>query len=70
MDLNNNKRVCEKEKTLRKSLNNKIMELENEKDGELSKVKKKSEATKGYLAMTVMTNNETNSIEIEMLWSF
>ena len=55
-DLKSTKRACTKEKMWRKELNGKIAEMTNCKDGELSRVQNKLEATKAYLGKIIREN--------------
>ena len=49
-DLMHFRRIGDKEKNVRKSLSNKLLEVTSEKDAQLAKLRKKLEATKAYLA--------------------
>ena len=49
-DLNHSKKIGDKEKNIRNTLNKKLMDVTNEKDAQIAKLEKKLEATKTYLA--------------------
>ena len=57
------RKIANKEKNLRKSLNDRLMELTNEKDTQVAKLKKKLDATKAYLA-TISQQNKQNEAKV------
>ena len=64
-DLNHSKKVGDKEKTNRKSLNNKLIEVTNDKDAQIAKLAKKLDATKAFLATVSHDKQQKKQNEVK-----